>query len=56
MYTTVIRLYDKHELAFSSTKDPYTDRMKSQYDFARDNLGSLGLNLADLGEPGKINS
>jgi hypothetical protein len=28
-YNTVIRLYDKHELAFSSTKDPYTDRMQS---------------------------
>jgi hypothetical protein len=41
----VIRLYDKHELAYSSTKDVYTERMNSQYEFAKDNLGSLGINL-----------
>ena len=51
-YNTVIRLYDKHELAFSSTKDTYTDRMQSQYDFARDNLGSLGINLTGEGPDG----
>jgi len=45
-YNTVIRLYDKHELAYSSTKDVYTERMNSQYEFAKDNLGSLGINLA----------
>jgi len=28
-YNTVIRLYDKHELAYSSTKDTYTERMNS---------------------------
>lgn len=42
----MIRLYDKHELAFSSTKDPYTDRMQSQVDFAKDNLHTLGFNFA----------
>ena len=57
-YNTVIRLYDKYhhiysikkdpkiyELAYSSTKEAYTERMQSQYEFARDNVGSLGINL-----------
>lgn len=44
-YNTVIRLYDKHELAFSSTKDPYTDRMQAQYEFAKDNLHRLGFSF-----------
>jgi hypothetical protein len=47
-YNTVIRLYDKHELAYSSTKDVNTERMNSQYEFARDNLASLGINLAGV--------
>lgn len=46
-YNTVIRLFDKYELAFSSTKDPYTDRMRSQYEFARDNIGALGISGGD---------
>lgn len=28
-YNTVIRLYDKYELAYSSTKDTYTERTRS---------------------------
>ena len=48
----MIRLFDKHELAFSSTKDPYTDRMQSQYDFAKDNLNSLGFNFQGEGGDG----
>jgi hypothetical protein len=28
-FNTVIRLYDKYELAYSSTKDTYTERTRS---------------------------
>lgn len=53
----MIRLYDKYELAYSSTKDAYTEKMKSQYDFARDNIGAMGINLADMSAiPGQVNS
>ena len=57
-YNTVIRLYDKHELAYASAKDPYADRMRSQYEFARDNIGSLGisLNAAADGDSQRITS
>lgn len=41
-FNTVIRLYDKYELAYSSTKDTYTERTRSQYEFARDNISSTG--------------
>ena len=43
-----MRLYDKYELELSSPQDEYTERMKSQYDFARDSLGNFGLNLAEV--------
>lgn len=55
-YNTVMRLYDKYELAYSSTKDPYTERMISQYDFARDNIGTLGINLNDAGDSTRVTS
>ena len=53
-FKTVIRLYDKYELAFSNSKDTYTDRMKSQFEFARDNIGSMGINMSDLGDAGRV--
>ena len=52
-YNTVIRLYDKYELAYSSMKEAYTERMQSQYEFARDNIGSLGINL-DSGDGTRV--
>ncbi len=57
-FNTVMRLYDKYELAFISHKEPYAERMQAQYEYARDNIGSLGLNMADLGAAGdqKMNS
>ena len=36
----------------ASSKDQYSDRMQSQYDFAKDNLGSLGINLSGEGPDG----
>ena len=48
----MIRLYDKYELSLASTKDQYSDRLQSQYDFAKDNLGSLGINLGGEGADG----
>jgi hypothetical protein len=56
MYNTVIRLYDKHELAFASFKDSYTDRMRSQFELARDNISTLGLGQSDLGDSTRITS
>ena len=48
----MIRLYDKYELSLASPKDQYSDRLHSQYDFAKDNLGSLGINLGGEGADG----
>ena len=52
----MIRLFDKNELAYASTKEDYTDRMKSQYEFARDNIGTMGINMSDNGDSTKITS
>jgi hypothetical protein len=52
-YNTVIRLFDKHELAYSSTKDAYTERARSQYEFARDNIGIPG-NLGSIDSDTKM--
>ena len=41
-----MRLYDKYELAYVSQKEGYAERMQSQYEFARDNIGSMGINVA----------
>ena len=40
-YHTVIRLYDKNALADFMTDD-YYDKTKSQYDFAKDNIATIG--------------
>lgn len=53
-YNTVMRLYDKYELAYVSSKDSYADRMQSQYEIAKDNIASLGINLNDLGESTRV--
>lgn len=42
-YNTVIRLYDKYELEFASSKDKFTEMMKSQYDYAKDNIASMSI-------------
>ena len=35
----MIRLYDKYELSFAKvTKDPYTDKMRAQYEYAKDHI------------------
>ena len=39
-YNTVIRLYDKYELEDSSLSDAYRDKVKEQYEFAKDNIES----------------
>lgn len=44
-YNTVMRLYDKYELVFVSQKDHFAERMQSQYELAKDNIASLGINL-----------
>jgi len=49
----VVRLYDKHELEYAST-DSYKDRMKSQYELARDNIASLGIKVNEFGDSSKI--
>ena len=54
-FNTVVRLYDKHELEYASS-DPYKDRMKSQYELARDNIASLGINVNEFGDSSKITS
>ena len=48
----MIRLYDKYELSLASPKDQYSDRLHSQYEFAKDNLGSMGINLGGEGADG----
>lgn len=50
-----MRLYDKHELEYASN-DTYKDRMKSQYELARDNIASLGINVNEFGDSSKITS
>lgn len=49
---TVLRLYDKYELAYSSPRDEYNDKMRSQYDFARDNIQTLGVAIESVGSRG----
>jgi hypothetical protein len=53
-YNTVMRLYDKYELAFISSKENYVDRMFSQYELAKDNIGSMGINVSDMGDSTRV--
>lgn len=48
----MIRLYDKHELAFASAKNEYTEKMRSQYEFAKDNLQQMALTNPDYLDDG----
>jgi hypothetical protein len=54
MYITVIRLYNKHELSLGyNGSDKFYDRLKQQYDYAKENLNSqskaLSRNSAENG-------
>ena len=51
-YTTVIRLYDKYELEDSSLADPYRDKVKEQYEFAKDNIEQYAISDDGLGKGG----
>ncbi len=44
-FNTVIRLFDKHELSYNSPRDEYTEKMRSQYEYAKDNIVTLGIPL-----------
>jgi hypothetical protein len=46
-YNTVIRLYDKHELAAESPRHEYAERVRLQFEFARDNISYNGIPLND---------
>jgi len=52
----VIRIYDKYELGHESSRTEYADRVRLQFEFARDNLASHGLNIETLGESSRINA
>ena len=41
MYTTVIRLYVKHDLDSKSTSNKFTDMMNNQLEYAKDHVGHL---------------
>ena len=55
-YNTVIRLYDKYELGHESSRTEYADRVRLQFEFARDNLAKGGLSVENLGESSKVNA
>lgn len=44
----MIRLYDKYQLSFANSRDEFTEKMKSQYEFAKDQIPSLGVGLTGL--------
>jgi hypothetical protein len=46
-YNTVIRLYDKYEMTFVGQREMYADRLHAQYEFAKDNIGSLGISVTE---------
>jgi hypothetical protein len=52
----VIRLYDKYELGHESSRTEYADRVRLQFEFARDNLAKGGVNVENLGESSKVNA
>ena len=43
MYSSVMRLYNKHDLGSESLRKEYADRVRLQYEFARDNIPLAGL-------------
>jgi hypothetical protein len=55
-FNTVIRLYDKYELGHESSRTEYADRVRLQFEFARDNMTSSGMNFDTMGESSKINA
>ena len=48
------RLYDKHELTYANSRDPYYDRMQSQYEFARDKLEPIANLISGTDETGEV--
>lgn len=54
MHASVLRLYNKHDLSSQSPRKEYADRVRLQYEFARDNASTAGLgNISDLGSDPK---
>ena len=41
-HNTVMRLYDKYDLDDTSLADPYREKVKEQYEFAKDNIEASG--------------
>ena len=41
MYLTVVRLYNKHESDYNLRTDKSTELLKSQYEYARDNIQQM---------------
>ena len=56
MHHTVIRLYDKYELASESPRSENADKVRHQYEFARDNISSAGIPTDMSGVDPKISS
>ncbi len=52
-YQSVVRMYDKYQLAHESSRTEYADRVRLQFEFARDNLISHG---EPLGDSSRINA
>lgn len=57
MHASVLRLYNKHDLSSQSPRKEYADRVRLQYEFARDNASAAGLgNISDIGVDPKLNT
>ena len=54
MWHTVIRLYSKYDLSVADERDPNTEMMLAQYEFARDNIQGIGIGKGGDYEEGYV--